>query len=401
MISTVKFTIAISIVVCVTMVEMSTAAHNNCSMVGSDVFNGNINIELVSLNESQYCFVSDCVIQIHESNVLLNVVNISTVHENQVIIAGNSSLLYSANPNGTKCLLQENDTNRRLDSFLIVAISFLFIVVLSAINIILHLLIKELRNVMGILIVWFCVATAVTSLLVILRAIYTYLHQVNEDTGICAAFNYLIPIFVYARELTRAMILFHFAYLMYRSHKVKGKLFAANEKWLLYKYQIAIIILTLVGCITLIPYDAAASKNGFDTDNGYCTGVPVLKGYYSIVLTTQLVVLLITQNIIFAVGIVLYFKAKRRCCGKITKDFRVAIALSATTGIAVAIYNIFFVAGASSEVILSATNASTIIEQIVFLVMFSTTKKVTDYFKRVKEKYQTGTIKSTTNTYSF
>jgi len=52
-------------------------------------------------------------------------------------------------------------------------------------------------------------------------------------------------------------------------------------------------------------------------------------------------------------------------------------------------------------VILAATNASTIIEQIVFLVMFSTTKKVTDYFKRVREKYQTSTIKNTTNTYSF
>jgi len=108
---------------------------------------------------------------------------------------------------------------------------------------------------------------------------------------------------------------------MYRSHKVKGELFATNEKWLLYKYQITIIILTLLGCITLIPYDAAASKNGFDTDDGYCTGVPVLEGYYSIVLTSQLVLLLVTQNVIFAVGIVLYFKVKRSCCGKITKDF--------------------------------------------------------------------------------
>jgi len=383
---TAKFATAISIVVCVTMVRMSTAAQNNCSLVGSDVFIGNISTELVPLNKSQYCFVNECVIQIHGSNVLLSVVNNSKAYEDQVLIVGNSSMLFSVFPHGIKCLLEDNDANRQVNSFLIIAISYLFIVVLSAINIVLHLLIKELRNVMGVLIVWFCTATAVISLLVTLRAIYTYLHQVNEDTGICAAFNYLIPIFVYVRELARVMILFHFAYLMYRSHKVKGELFAANEKWLLYKYQITIIILTLFGCITLIPYDAAASKNGFDTDDGYCTGVPVLEGYYSIVLTSQLVLLLVTQNVIFSVGIVLYFKVKRSCCGKITKDFRVSIALIATTGIAVAIYNILFLARASSEVILAATNASTIIEQIVFLVMFSTTKKVTDYFKRVREK---------------
>ena len=399
MISTVKFacTIAISIVVCVTMVG-TTAVRKNCSLVGSDDIIGNNSTELVSLNVSQYCFVNECAVQIHGSKVLLS---ISEVYEDHVLVAGDSSMLYLVSSNGTDCLLEENDENRQVNSFLIIAVLYLFIVVLSAINIVLHLLIKELRNVMGILIVWFCIATAVTSLLVTLRAIYTYLHQVNENTGICAAFNYLIPIFVYIRELARVMILFHFAYLMYRSHKVKGELFAANEKWLLYKYQITIIVLTVFGCITLIPYDAAASKNGFDTDDGYCTGVPVIKGYYAIVLTSQLVLLLVTQNVIFAVGIVLYFKVTRSCCGKITKDFRVSIALIATTGIAVAIYNILFVAGVSSYVILAAVNTSTIIEQVVFLVMFSTTKKVTDYCKRIKEKYRTGTIKSTTNTYSF
>ena len=29
---------------------------------------------------------------------------------------------------------------------------------------------------------------------------------------------------------------------------------------------------------------AADSKNGFDTDNGYCTGVPAIEGYYTVTL---------------------------------------------------------------------------------------------------------------------
>ena len=53
MISTVKFacTIAISIVVCVTMVG-TTAVRKNCSLVGSDDIIGNNSTELVSLNVS-------------------------------------------------------------------------------------------------------------------------------------------------------------------------------------------------------------------------------------------------------------------------------------------------------------------------------------------------------------
>ena len=142
------------------------------------------------MNKSQYCFVNECVIKISESNILLSVVNVSKAYEDQVLIDGNSFQFFL------------------IESSVCLKIMMNIIVVLSAINIILHLLIKELRNVIGVLIVWFCIATAVISLL---RAIYTYLHQVNEDTGICAA-PYLSMYMNYHG--------FHFAYLMYRSHRV-------------------------------------------------------------------------------------------------------------------------------------------------------------------------------------
>ena len=69
------------------------------------------------------------------------------------------------------------------------------IVSLSSLNIVLHLAIKELRTVPGMIIVGICGTAIIGILCVTITAVFQYLYRVNGNPAICAVFKYIIIFF--------------------------------------------------------------------------------------------------------------------------------------------------------------------------------------------------------------
>ena len=186
------------------------------------------------LNESCCCFINECTIRIKESNVLLNVINKTA----DWMIATNTTNLFTilfVISNNSVAYCSQEDENRA-SYFTFYAVVTFIIVISSSLNIVLHFLVKQLRSTPGYVIIGICGTIIIVYLCTIILSVFQYLHRVNGNTAICAAFKYITVSFTIVYTVLKATYLYHVAYLMYRTYKSRP--YEEKTKRLLYIYMV-------------------------------------------------------------------------------------------------------------------------------------------------------------------
>ena len=275
----------------------------------------------ISLNDTEYCFVNECTIRIKESNVLLNIINKTT---NWIVAISNATNLFTvpATASDSYCSLEDPKV-----TFFIVFVVVTFIIVSSSsLNIVLHLAIKELRTVPGMIIVGICGTAIIVFLCVTSTAVFQYLYRVNGNPAICAMFKYIITCFVIIYAILKVTYLFHFAYMMYRTYTAQRPF--EESKTLLYFYGVVTAIAGTICTVLVIVIDLLHERTVFAMHNGYCADFFHDPGVDAKVGIALLVVMTV---IFFIIAITLYYlTTKRFCtCGSTTgpSNFRVSITL--------------------------------------------------------------------------
>ena len=344
----------------------------------------------ISLNDGDYCFVNECTIRIKESNVLLNVINKTA----DWIAATDSNNLFtvpvtSSNNSITYCSAGEDD--RDITLFIFYTVTFFIICILSCLNIVLHLAVKELRSTPGLLIIGICGTMIMVQLFVITTAVFQYLHRVNGNTAICAVLKYIAESFVVLYIMLKATYLFHFIYVMYRTYISRP--YEEKNKMLLYIYSLINVTGATVLSVLLIFLDQLRNRNAYGIKNGYCTSFFFDDGTSNdnyIYLVMLFFIITAIGMVFLIIGLTLYFLTTKRCCACSgmtgPNDVRVAITLTSATALGILILVVLLLAGVNEDVSVLAASIGVCVEQATLLIVFLTSTKATDEMKKFKER---------------
>jgi len=318
----------------------------------------------VEINESQYCFVNECSIRINDSNELLNIIN----NTGDWIMATNTTNLFIAPNDGTRC---ESPLDHSVVMFKFLVIVGSIIISSSTINIIIHIIIKELHTVAGAMIVVTCASINISCIFQLITAVFQYLHPIYDNVWICAISKYGVILFLFMYHFAKVAYLTHFGYLMYRAYKVLTR--GMNNRTLLRNYNTAIAVGTLFCTALLIIIDLAGDRSGLAiTSNGYCAG------FFNNFAATRIFLLLtvgmatLLQVIIFTIAITLYLLVTKRFCGKGPSDARVSITLFSTIGLSTILMITLLLGGVKSESTVITASVATSVEQVMLLMIFGT-----------------------------
>ena len=364
------------------VLTLAVSVGGACS-VSNDELNYSVT---VSLSEGHYCFVNECTIRINDSNLLLIIIN-ST---GDLIMATNTINLFIAPNNGTNCTSEHEDNldDPEVGFFIFFVIVSVFIVISSFANVLLHVVIKELRTVLGRIIIVICCTIIITFSFTLITAVFQYVQRVNGNSSICASLKYIVTAFTLLYTIIKTVYLFHFGYLMYRSFKSLSH--KENDQKLLYLYGAIFIGSGLLCTCVVIVIDVVNEKTVFETHRGYCADFFRNPGTSDKVLIAMLALLTVIEIIFFVVAISLYYlTTKQFCaCGTGPSDVRVSITLISAIGLNASLLVILLLAGVEGESSVVAASVATCVEQLTLLFVFLTSKKVQAKMHKYLEKKQ-------------
>jgi len=319
------------------------------------------------LNRSEYCIFNVSSIIKKVDGTLLDIVN----DTGDWLLLTNGTTLFMCPTNGSYC----EDDDYKPDIVLytiqttIYSVNFLF----ATCTIALHLYIKELQTVFGVLIIIFCFFLNVLYVLTFVHNRFQFTHTVDGGT-VCAMFIYARGSVVFLRHSTKFIILFHFMRLMYNSYRARsgGPKF---DKVLMLKYCLFICSLTTIYTLIIVPYDIAVPRDGFKTMGRYCA-VSFIDGSGVYIFIAQLAIQTMVEFATFGIGMAFYFMVNKRCCEFKTSDIRVSFILVSTAGINRLSFLVYFALSGSAEYAFIASSVGTTLEQSILFFLFATSKKV-------------------------
>ena len=212
------------------MIKCFASVNGDCIRDMAAWSNNDLEDSSILLNENGYCYVNECTIRIKESNVLLNIINETA----DWIAATNTTILFTIHATSNNYCSIEDDNEASL--FIFFAVTTFIIIISSSLNIVLHLVVKELHSTPGYLIIGICGTTIIIYLAILITALFQYLHRVNGNTAICGVFKCMILCFIITYTMLKATYLFHFAFLMYQSYISRP--YEEKNKKLLYIYVV-------------------------------------------------------------------------------------------------------------------------------------------------------------------
>ena len=321
------------------------------------------------LNHSGYCVLNDSVIREKDGDGLLIIIN----DTGDWLVVTNGSNLFVFPSNGSDC--EDDVYNPNIVIYAIQTFIYGVTFLLATSIIILHLCLKELQTVPGILTVLFCFFFNVDNVIVFVHNRYQFMHTVNDNGEVCAVFVYTRGILNFLSQFTRLTIHFQFAYLMYNAYRVRSKTSRTDNRLIL-KYIIFIVSMASIYSVVILTCDLSLARSAFATDNGYCA-TEFNYGDASVILfTVQLTSTLVMQVAVFVTGMVLYYLVNKRCCEFKSKDARVSLALGSTAGLNTFLFLVVYLPSGDSAIALLSSSIGTLIELSILLIIFLTSMKV-------------------------
>jgi len=335
------------------------------------------NEEIISLNESQYCFVDQSTIRVSDNftSELQDIVN-KTEH---VIICTtiNSTVIFIAPSNGTKCSLELHFVTKRLFISLMVILVLISLVVVA--NITLHLMFKELCTAAGVLVMILC---GITIAITIVSSIYlTYgfiINDVNENPTACAVLTSMLFYAILVYQATKLVILFQFAYLMYKSYRLQSQ-DTIDKRCLLIKFVIFALVLSTLCFLSAVLIDLAVHGTFYSHRESLC----IVEHFnldeisvFRVVSIAEFALFVTLQIIEFIIGFAIYIWVNKSCCKTASTNFRIAIALATTIGLSVILLIILHGTKVSADNTLIAVGSSTLVEQMLLFILFVSSRKI-------------------------
>ena len=349
---------------------------------GNDKFNGTVNT--VSLNASQYCFVDDNTIRITlDTTILLNINDSTDDVIMAVAVTEHTAVIFTAPANGSRCRdnNRDSDTNELVMTtalYVIQMIAYSFTLLIAIGNITVHLLVKDLHTVSGILIIVLCVSVIMITLIAAGSLTNAY---VNEITLVCVVLINTMFILLFIYQATRLTLLYHFAYLMYQSYRLVSSK-EEDKKSKLFKYILFIIVSSTLCYLLAVGVDTAISGTINGDMERYCLSSDLAFTRMMLVYG-ELGVFVILEYVTFGIGLTLYYLVSRNCCAMKSINLRVTMALCATVGISLVLLVSLNKARVPVKILIPAVTTSTLVEQIILLALFMSTNKVVSVCKGV------------------
>ena len=337
----------------------------------------NKNTSWIPLNET-YCLLNNCTIRIEESNILLNIVN----NTEELIIAANGTNLFTLsadNDTVTSCSVPEDPG---IGFFIFITTVGFVIIISSSGNIVLHLVVKELRTIAGIIVIEICVTVIISGICQMLTALLQHVYRVNEDTeAVCAVAKYAITASTLFYTITKATYLLHFAYLMYRTFRPLPDSRLHENKKLLCIYGIFDVIAGTTATVLVIVTDLLYEKTAFNTYNGYCTASfrDLDDSVSNRVLLVIYSLFTVLQVIFFILALTFYCLATKQLQAyrmARPSGIRVSVTLISAIALGALLLVVLLLAGVRGESSIMSAGITVLVEQTVLLIVFLTSKKV-------------------------
>ena len=323
-------------------------------------------------NPLEYCFVDSYILRrVNDTNTELIIVD----DTGDWLVVNNGTDLLLLSKNLPDC---EDDVYNPSIVICAVQVSMSCIVILSALcTIILHFRMKDLHNEFGLLVTIMCFFIFLTHLTTLVHSRYQFTSKANGVGYICAVLVYTKLSFIIFYHSTIITIYFHFAYLMYNTYKLRTVGPNLNGK-LICKYVTFIVLLTIICMSLFIICDLMSNRIAFDTVDGYCAihvkFINIRHVFSWLIPIGLLLLMIVTQLIIFGVGIILYFLVSRNLCALNTTDVRVCVTLVSTSGLHAILFFILFFSiklknNHSTIIPFLMTTVGMLVQQIILLIM--------------------------------
>ena len=338
---------------------------------GEELMN-NETVELMLLNTSQYCFVDENAIRVDLNATTL----LSIIDSNEDVImakaVGNDSVIFIAPLNGSRCMDDNEDGQLSTTLYIIQMIIYSITILVAIANITLHLVVKDLRTISGLLIIILCISLTGTITMAMghLTVIYA-----NNISVVCAILYNLLHALAIVNQATKLSILYQFTYVMYHSYKLKHKP-EENIKKSVLKYIIFIIGSSIACFMLALAIDIGVNGRIYSDMERYCLIEYDYTFLYVTVVYVEYATFIILQYIIFAVGLALYFLVSKNCCAMKSTNFRVTMVLAATIGLHIILLIILIIAEVPFSILIPVVTSSSLVEQLILLIVFLSSKKV-------------------------
>ena len=370
-VTTLKSPVLLTLLVCTLCVD---------AMGSGEAWMNNNTVKMISLNTSQYCYVDDDTIRIDlNTTTLLSIIDSSE----GVLLAmavGNDTIIFIALLNGSRCMDCIDEDGRQLSTtvYIIQLIIFSITILVAIANTILHLVVKDLRTVSGMLVLLLCINVASFTLIAIGIDTNAYIDNVSVVSVVLINSSYEL-LFIY--QATKLSILYHFAYLMYQSFKLK-MIHEESVKKTALKYVIFIVGLSISCFLLALVIDIGVNGKVYGDKERFCRIRYEYTFLYVTVINGMIGIFIILHCIIFAVGLILYFLVSKKCCATKSTNFRVTMALVATVGINLVLLIILTIAVQVPEsILIPAVSSGTLAEQLILLALLVSSSKVRLAFK--------------------
>ena len=341
-------------------------------MSGHDEMMGNDTVEIISLNISQYCFVDDNTIRISlNTTALLNIIDT----REDVIMAtpvANNTVIFTAPTNGSRCTDDSHGNELSLTLYAIQMVIYSITVLAGIGNITLHLVVKDLHTVSGILITLLCIIVIIITFIAMGSLTNTF---INDRTVICVVLMNSIFVMLFVYQATKLTILYQFVCLMYRSYKLKPKK-EENIKKRVVKYIIFIVGSSSVCYLSSLGIDVAVNGRIYSGMERYCLIDSEQTFLHVMFLYIEFGVFIVLQYVTFAIGLTLYFLVTKNCCTMKSTNFRVTLAMVATVGINIVLLLTLKKASIPFSILILAVTGGTLAEQVILLALFLSSNKV-------------------------
>ena len=360
------------------------------------------NVQIISLNESQYCFVNQNTIRVSDNftSELQDIIN-KTEH---VIISTtiNSTVIFIAPSNGSRCHSSDEDDNGISKGlYAILMVIYLITVLIAIANITLHVVFKELRTMAGVLVMAMCSVMIMVMIVSIIFLTYSFINDGIENPTACVVLHSILFYLILLYQASKLIIQFQFAYFMYKSYKLQSQ-DSIDKRRMMIKFVIFSLMLSMLCFLSAVLIDLAVTGQFYSNRDLLCFGRQFVDlenvSVFRVVSIAELALFVIIEIIVFSIGLILYFLVNKSCCKTISTNFRITIALASTIGVAIILLTILNVTETSNEDTIPVVSSGILIEQLSLFLLFVSSSRVRKGLRKIYTKSSTSPIQSREST---
>lgn len=351
---------AVLYITAILVVSEATALH--CSDVQStdtaSIVSEDGTVDLSEVTTIQYCIIDNCTIVRSDTGQQLDIIYTMDSHIVATPRGMQTTLVIPKMDDELVCVTPPNMVFSRISinpKYILLTLLATILVTVSGYNVIIHLMYRELRNLVGKLLMlysFFMVVRTITAL--VLLILHDQIAANSEAT--CYSITVVLMVTCISSEAVGTCILTHTAYVMRQSHRMRRH--DDDKISFLFKCYITFVISVLVGslCLTLTYDLLTGSWRDTMLDNGRCA---IFVQFDFSTASSMFAIITIVNKLIQITMFVVYLLYCYKLRSTYSRDtassrhtrrnlFKIAVAMGATVGLSQLIFVFNMISGYNS-----------------------------------------------------